>query len=251
MNQKQAPPVDFDLYEELRTYNKLVGNHIGFAFQTIIDSEQNDVVGFEALVRGQHGEPAAQIISRIAPQQRFAFDQACRVRAIEAAEDFGIDGDLHLNGTDINASNVETVVEVLKHMVRRHRLSAEAIVLELNNLNIIGGGEALGSVRAVIHQAGFRVLADNFGRRDADLMPIAKFQPDVLKIDRRLVADIEQHADAQAMILAALTLCRTLDIKVIASGVESNEEFGWLRQAGIQRFQGYFFAQPGMDDYAA
>jgi len=234
----------FDVYEHIRRYNRLVGTDISFAFQTIMDATEFEVIGFEALVRGIKNEPAAQVISKIPHDMRFDFDQACRIRAIEAAAEFEIDGDLHLNATDIKASNVDVVVEVTRHLARRHKIDLERIVLELNNLNHQGAAESLQQVRESLHQAGFRTLVDNFGQRDADLRPLAVFRPHMVKLDHRLVERIHDRPEAQALALGLIRFCEALDIEPIASGVETAEEFRWLQEAGIRLFQGYFFAQP-------
>jgi EAL domain-containing protein (putative c-di-GMP-specific phosphodiesterase class I) len=239
-----ATAASFDVYEHIRKYNRLVGTDISFAFQTIMDATEFEVVGFEALVRGIKNETAAQVISRISHDQRFDFDQACRIRAIEAAAEFEIDGDLHLNATDIKASNVDVVVEVTRHLARRHRIDPERIVLELNNLNAQGSAECLQRVREALHQAGFRTLVDNFGRRDCDLRPLAIFRPHRVKLDHHLVEDIHARPDAQAEALGLIRFCQALAIEPMASGVETAEEFHWLQEAGLRLFQGYFFAQP-------
>jgi EAL domain-containing protein (putative c-di-GMP-specific phosphodiesterase class I) len=248
MSTTEPSASDFDVYEHIRGYHALVGTDISFAFQTILDATEQEVVGFEALVRGIRNEPASLVMSRVQHSQRFSFDQACRIRAIEAAEHFGIDGRLHLNCTDIKAGNVDLVVSVTAHMARRHNLDHDRIVLELNNLGALGGREPLAAVREAIHAAGFLTLADNFGQRDADLQPIAQFRPRQLKLAHRLVDNIHTNPESQAIVRGAIAMCQELDIQIIASGVEQAEEFRWLQDAGVELFQGYFFAQPGMDE---
>ncbi|MEN1729075.1 MAG: EAL domain-containing protein [Pseudomonadota bacterium] len=237
----------FDVYEHIRNYNRLVGTDISFAFQTIMDAANFEVVGFEALVRGIKKEPASQVISRISHDDRFDFDQACRIRAIEAAAEFEIDGNLHLNATDIKAANVELVVEVTRHLANRHKIDTGRIVLELNNLNAQGGADSLAQVSATLHEAGFRTLVDNFGQRDADLRPLTEFRPHLVKLDHRLVEGIHEKQDAQAIALGLIRFCQTMEIEPVASGVETADEFRWLQDAGIRLFQGYFFAQPEMN----
>ncbi len=239
---------DFDLREHIRNYHALVGSDINFAFQTIVDAREQDVVGFEALVRGIRKEPAALVMSRVPHDQRFSFDQACRVRAIEAAAKFGIDGKLHLNCTDVKADNVDLVLAVTRHIANRHGIELANIVLELYNLEAIGRGKQLREVRDKIHEAGFMTLADNFGSRDADLQPVAAFQPTCLKLAHHLVENIHDNPTAQAIVRGAIATCKSLSAAVIASGVEKAEEFRWLSEAGVEFFQGYFFAQPGMDE---
>lgn len=236
------------IQDHIRSYQDLVGGDIQFAFQTILDTEALDVVAFEALVRGIRGETAATVISRIGHDQRFSFDQACRIRAIEAAARNQIGVDLHLNCSDIKLANVELVTSISLHIARRYGIDSERLVLEVGNLDNLAGSGQAAEVGASLNEAGLRTLADNFGRRNADLRPIAQFRPEQLKLDRQLVEGVHENATNQAIVHACCRLCEELDIIVVAAGVESIEEFRWLQHAGIRRFQGYFFTHPGLED---
>lgn len=237
-----------NIHDHIRSYQDLVGTDIQFAFQTILDADALEVVAFEALVRGIRGEPAATVISRIRHDQRFAFDQACRIRAIEAAARHQIDADLHLNCSDIKPNNVDLVTSVSLHIARRYGIDSDRLVLELANLDSLAAGSQIGEIRAALKTAGLRTLIDNFGRRNADLRPIVQLQPEQLKLDRQLIQSVHQNTEHQAIIHACCRLCQDFDILVVATGVESIDEFRWLQDAGIQRFQGYFFAHPGLED---
>ncbi len=68
-----------------------------FAFQPIVDVAQREVFGYEALVRGPQGEPAMTVLGRVDDTNRYAFDQACRVRAITLASRLGLDRHLSIN----------------------------------------------------------------------------------------------------------------------------------------------------------
>ncbi len=239
--------MSMDVIDHTHHCQALVGSDIQFAFQTIIDTNEQEVVGFEALVRGIKNEPPAVVFSRIPHDQRFLFDQACRIRAMEAAEAFGIDSKLHLNCGEIKAGNVELVAATTLHIARRHNLDPANIVLELSNLDAIGNAAALEQVQTCLSAAGLTTLADNFGHRDANLRPVAGFRPQRLKLAHKLVDGIDRNPESQAIVKAALAFCEQMNIRPMASGVERAEEFEWLQTAGVELFQGYFFAQPGMD----
>ncbi len=248
MNTETNASDQIDVEERIRAYHEMVGDDINFAFQTIIDAREQDVIGFEALVRGIQRESAATVISRISRDKRFDFDQACRIRAIEAAARFGIDNNLHLNCSDIKAGNIAEVLDVSQHVAQVNGIRPDRIVLELGNLGMLGGVANLVAIRRSIRAAGFRILADNFGRRDADLRPVAQLEPSMLKLDYCITHGIQQSRVAQSIVRGVLAMCDDRGIEVIAAGIESAEEFAWLQNAGIRLFQGYFFAQPGMDD---
>ena len=236
-----------DLHGHIHRCEELVGTDIQFAFQTILDSRELEVVAFEALVRGLAGEPAATVISRITQADRFDFDQACRIRALEAAARAEIEQDLHLNCAEIRTSNVNLVSEVIHHMARRFRFDSDRVVLEIAGLTRLGTRRQLAEIRRELQAAGLRTLADNVGLNHADLLALAAFQPDMVKLDRALVANIEQSRARQAVVHACQSLTRDLGIKLIAGGVETAEELTWLQDNGVEYFQGFFFTQPDLD----
>ena len=243
---KQPADTDSDpaLQGLIGQYLDVLDEDIDFAFQPIVSDVLQDVIGFEALVRGSDSGSAADIIERVRPEDRFAFDQACRIRAIEAAARFEIDGNLHLNCTAVHADNIERVGQVTRVVAERHDLPVGRIVLELSSLDAMGDTDQLASVRETAQDAGFRVLLDNFGLADADLARMARFRPDWLKLDRRLIAGIDHNRTHQAIVRGVLRVCKDLGIQVMAGGVETARELEWLRQTGLECFQGYFFTRP-------
>lgn len=239
--------VDDDLQKYIEKYQELIGANVHFAFQTIVDARTCDVIAFEALARGIGGEAAATVISRVSLDQRFDFDQACRIRALEAAARNNLDLDIHLNCSDIKPANVNLVSQVTLHMARQYGIDTGRIVLELSNLDSLASNSQLTEVRDALASAGLRTLADNFGRRNANLQPITILQPEQIKLDRLLVRRIHENLSQQAVVRAVLALAEELGIHVVAAGIELKEEFRCLQELGVERFQGYFFTQPGLE----
>lgn len=227
-------------------YLSVLDSDIDFAFHPIVSDVLQDVIGFEALVRGSDRQCASSIMDRISAENRFAFDQACRIMAVKSAARFEIDGNLHLNCTDVTAENIERVVQVTRVIAEEHDLPVGRIVLEFSSLDAMGDRDELADVRETAQNAGFRVLLDNFGRDDADLTRMARFRPDWLKLDRRLVSGIHHNRTHQAIVRGVLGICKELGIQVMAGGVEKAEELEWLRNIGLESFQGYYFTRPEM-----
>jgi EAL domain-containing protein (putative c-di-GMP-specific phosphodiesterase class I) len=92
---------------------------------------------------------------------------------------------------------------------------------------------------------------DDFGAGFSGLNLLADFQPDYIKLDIRLIKDIARQGPRQAIIRGVMRTCNDLGIGVIAEGVEDKAEFEWLRDVGIRLFQGYLFARPGFETFAA
>jgi EAL domain-containing protein (putative c-di-GMP-specific phosphodiesterase class I) len=98
---------------------------------------------------------------------------------------------------------------------------------------------------------GFITALDDFGAGYSGLKLLADIQPDIIKIDMDLLRGIDASASRQAIIAGLVGIARTLDIAVIAEGVETQGELAILRAAGIRLFQGYLFARPAFGALAA
>lgn len=233
-----------DLGARLEDYLAVLDVGIRFAFQPLVDETSGQIVGHEALVRGCTGESPAQIIASVRPENLFYFDQACRLGAIREASRLGLAGDLHINCTEVDPDNLELALASTAEAVEANGLETAGIVLEFNSLERLGNPRQLARVRSRANAYGFRVVADNFGTGEAGLKRLAVLRPEFVKLDRELISGVHGSLRRQAMVLGILASCRALGVEPIAAGVESEAEVDWLRQAGVSRFQGYFFGRP-------
>ena len=100
------------------------------------------------------------------------------------------------------------------------------------------------SIVEAYRKLGFWTALDDFGAGYAGLGLLARLQPDLIKIDMELLRDIHVSRARQAIVAGIVGIARTLDIQVLAEGVENEMELTVLRAAGISLFQGYYFAKP-------
>jgi blue light- and temperature-responsive anti-repressor len=230
---------------KLSDYTEVIGVGIEFAFQPVVQFGAGQVFGYEALVRGRSGEPASSIIANVRPENLAYFDQACRTRAIQDAAELGVHSNLFLNCTQITPGNLDQMLQVTRREADRAGFEVERIVLEFSSMVRLGNPRELAAVREKANGYGFRVLADNFGTGEAGLKRLVVFRPEFIKLDREVVNGIHTSLRRQAMVLGMVATCRALDIEVIAAGVERAEEVDWLHhQAGVDHFQGFYFARP-------
>ena len=94
---------------------------------------------------------------------------------------------------------------------------------------------------------GLRFGIDDFGSGHAGLALLDHYQPDLISLSMWLVRGIDHHGARQAILGGLVQTCGDLGIDIIAKGVETMEEYSWLRGAGIELFQGYLFARPGFE----
>ena len=225
-------------------YADVIDVGIRFAFQALVDTDGHSTLGHEALVRGLRGESAHEIIASVRPENLFYFDQACRMRAIADADRAGLQGSLHLNCTEVDADTMELALSATAAAVANSRLSPSQIVLEFSTLARLGSPRQLADVRSRANAHGFRVLADNFGLGEAGLKRLAVLRPEFVKLDRELISNVHVSPRRQAMVCGIVATCKALGITVIAAGVERAAEVAWLTEAGVDQFQGFYFAHP-------
>ncbi len=231
-------------------YADVIDVGLRFAFQPVVDSDGDSTLGHEALVRGLYGESAQEIIASIRPENLFFFDQACRIRAIEDASSAGLTGTLHLNCTEVDADTLELALVSTAEAVANSGLEPSQIILEFSSLARLGNPRQLAEVRTRANQYGFRILADNFGVGEAGLKRLAVLRPEFVKLDRELISKVHNSPRRQAMVCGIVATCQALGIVPIAAGVERAAEVEWLSNAGVEHFQGYYFAHPEFADQA-
>ncbi|MEM7053043.1 MAG: EAL domain-containing protein [Pseudomonadota bacterium] len=221
-----------------------------FAFQPIVEIGSLQLHGNEALVRGLSEESATSIMEAIRPENQYFFDQACRMRALEVAARLNMTGFLHLNCTQLRQENFATSLSATLNWCMRCGIDSQRVVLEVSNLKPLGRPRQLNNFQLQAEQAGFKVLADNFGATEAGLKRLAVLRPQFVKLDRTLIRNIDRSLRRQAIVRGIISTCRALGVELIANGVEHIEEADWLRDAGIRYGQGYLFARPAFEKAA-
>ncbi len=218
-----------------------------FAFQPIVSVAKRAIVAYEALVRGSRGEGASAIISEIAPADLPGFDELCRSSAMRLASQLGIDCDLNLNlvpqgfhaDRDCLASTLDAAIQ--------YNFFPERLVVEVTEGEVLGNQERFTDLMDVYRGLGMRLAIDDFGSGYAGLNLLAHFQPDQLKLDRNLARGIATRSPRQAITRAILQVCGELGIEVVAEGIETQDEFHWFCDEGVDLFQGYLFGRPGFE----
>jgi len=227
-----APPLDF-------TFT--------MAFQPIVDLRLRKVVAYEALVRGTDGSGAHSVLQRVTQDNRYAFDQLCRVKALELAGRLGLQGMLHINFLPNAVYQPETCIRATLIAAERCGFPIERIAFEVAEQENVVDKAHLRDILRSYQRRGFRTAIDDFGAGYAGLSLLADFQPDQIKIDMGLVRGIDADPVRQVIVQAILSVCQTLDIEALAEGVETVAELQWLQAQGVNVFQGDLFARPEIE----
>ncbi len=218
------------------------------AFQPIVDSESGTVFAHEALVRPLSGGGGAQaVLSCVTDENRYAFDQACRVKAITLAARLGMQSLLSINFLPNAVYQPAACIRATLDAAARSAFPLEQIVFEVTEDERSRDAAHLMAIFAEYRRHGMRTAIDDFGAGHSGLNLLAQFQPDIVKIDMALTRNIHTDRVRRLITRSIAQMCTQLGITVIAEGIESLEEALCLRELGIHLLQGYYFAQPQLE----
>ncbi|MFQ3596888.1 MAG: EAL domain-containing protein [Chloroherpetonaceae bacterium] len=214
------------------------------AFQPIIDIQHQCIFAYEALVRGKKGEHAAWILSQVNESNRYRFDQAIRVKAIELARSLNLSARLSINFLPNAVYRPETCIRATLEAAKTYHFPVEQIIFEITEgENIEDKAHLVGIIQEYKRQ-GFKTAIDDFGAGYSGLNLLAEFQPDLIKLDLALVRNIHQDKVKQAILHGILIVCQEVGIDIIAEGIETKAELDFIAQSGIRYVQGFYFAEP-------
>lgn len=221
------------------------------AFQPIVDLRRARIHAYEALVRGPANEGAASILSRVDDSNRYRFDQACRVKAIELAARLGLAQRenclLHINFLPNAVYRPDTCIRATLQAAAEFGFPTERIVFEVTEGERVRDEAHLQSIFTEYRRQGFSTAIDDFGAGYAGLNLLANFQPDIIKLDMALTRNVDRDPARHAIVAGVLMTCRALGITPIAEGVETVGELQALQDLGIELVQGYLLARPAFE----
>lgn len=220
------------------------------AFQPIVDLGNGRVFAQEALVRGANGEGAGSVLARINDANRYRFDQACRVKAVQLAAQLGIASHLSINFLPNAVYRPELCIRTTLEAAKTYGFPHNRIIFEVTEGEQITDHAHLLGIFQEYKRLGFLTAIDDFGAGYSGLNLLAEFQPNIIKLDMALICGIDSNRPRQAIVRGIVQVCVELGIRVIAEGIETAEELKPLRDFGITLFQGYHFARPQFEGLA-
>lgn len=228
---------------------KAFHNPFSMAFQPIVDVERRQVFAHEALVRGPAGEGAGSVLSAVDEGNRYAFDQQCRVKAIELASRLDLtasDARLSINFMPNAVYEPRACIRATLAACKTFDLPAERIIFEFTE------GEALDvahleNILKTYREIGFMTAIDDFGAGHSGLNLLAKMQPDIVKIDMDLIRGIDTDRAKQVILKHLVAMLSELTVTVVCEGIETEEELKAVRDTGVNLIQGYRLAKPSFE----
>lgn len=219
-----------------------------FALQPIVEPLQYRISSLEALIRSPGGGAPAEYFSTIAKDKIYEADLQSKAYALSLAQKIGLGNHMiSINLLPMSLVMVPGAVEMLLAQIARNGLVPEQVIVEVTEDEVISRYDEFETAIRQLRSAGISLAIDDFGSGFAGLSLLSRFQPDKIKIDRQIITDVHKSGVRQAIVQAIVKCCSSLEISVVAEGVEKPEEWCWLEAAGIRHFQGYLFARPKLN----
>ena len=232
--------------KDCRDLQKL-GIQFTMAFQPIVNVRDKTIFGYEALVRGPNQEGADYILSQLNDGNRYKFDQAIRVKALDLGKKLNLQGMLSIIFLPNAVYRPETCIRATLEAAAELNFPTDRIMFEVTEGEKVIDHDHLKNIFIEYKKQNFTTAIDDFGAGYAGLDLLADWQPDVIKFDMSLTRNIHNDKVRRALVFGIIAVCRELSIKIIAEGIECKEEGMTFFEQGIDLFQGYYFARPGFE----
>lgn len=219
-------------------------------YQPKIDIATSAMTGMEALVRWVHPElgiippnrfiPIAEETGMILALGEWILKQACKQNKIWHDQGYTLKVSVNLSARQIYQKDL---VEMIKDILRETNLSPDWLELEITESIFVKMEEAT-AVLQQIRDIGIQISIDDFGTGYSSFSYIKSLPVDTIKIDASFIRDIHHNQESQAIVKAIVTIAQSLNMNVIAEGIELYDQVAALKENGCDHGQGYLFSKP-------
>lgn len=224
-----------------------LGFDFTMAFQPIIQYSTQSIFGYEALVRGLNNESAYSVISQVNDDNRYRFDQLCRVKAIALAAKLNIRQMVSINFLPNAVYRPERCIRTTLKAANEYGFPIDQIMFEFTEVEKVEDNQHIKDIVDYYRSLGFKTAIDDFGSGYSGLNLLAGFQTDIVKLDMELIRNIDKDKVRQSIVKHTIAMFRELNITPLAEGIETKQEMLFLRDIGVDLMQGYYFAKPAFE----
>jgi diguanylate cyclase (GGDEF)-like protein/PAS domain S-box-containing protein len=233
-------------------HQALEGRQFALYYQLQVDDAFR-AVGAECLIRWVHPQrgvippaefiPLAEETGLIIPIGQWVLETACAQLKLWHQDPLARDLTLAINVSSQQFRDADFIQQV-QAAIQRHDINPELVKLELTESMLLDDIETTIVNMNALKEIGVNFSLDDFGAGYSSLQYLKRLPLDELKIDQSFVRDIAADSSDSAIVRTIVAMAKSLDVGVIAEGVETETQRNLLRESGCTQFQGYFFARP-------
>ena len=220
-------------------------------YQPQVDTRTGAVVGAEALIRWEHPEkgtippfkfiPLVEEMGLIGPMGEWVLRKACRQMKQFEAEGVKLPKvAVNVSALQFSPAFIRTVQKVLLDT----GLDPARLELELTEGVVMDDGKRTLEALAELKELGVSLSVDDFGTGYSSLSYLSRFPLDELKIDRSFVTEFDKSENDASLVVAIIAMARSMNLRLVAEGVETLEQYRFLTRNGAHVIQGYLFSKP-------
>lgn len=221
-------------------------------YQPQLSIETGQVVGAEALLRWKHPKqglispakfiPLAEETGLIEPIGEWLFNEACQ--QLKVWQKIGLDSLRVAINLSSRQFNQPTLSQRLVKILEQTGLNPSTLELELTESLLVSNPKLAAESMNALKKLGVQIAIDDFGTGYSSLSYLEQFPFDILKIDRCFIRNINNNPKNSVITATVIQMAHKLDLKVIAEGVETEEELAFLQENNCDEMQGYLFSPP-------
>lgn len=226
-------------------YNESLTSH----FQPIIRATDRSIYGYEALIRGV--DPKGDLVYPdilFSKSQRndmnFQLDRLCRETALKTAAVKRINQKVFINFIPTSIYDPEFCLSSTVKWANQLEFDPKNIVFEVVETESVKDKEHLKKILSYYRDQGFQIALDDVGEGFSNLNMLIDLRPDIIKVDRHIICDIDKNEFKQSVYQALYDISHKNGIEVLAEGVETIEEINTVEAIGVDYMQGYYFSKP-------
>ncbi len=230
----------------------LENNQLQLYYQPQISMEGGYLYGVEALARWHHPElgiispvrfiALAEECGLIGELGQWGIKEACRQLAIWRRQGIHIPV-VSVNLSPTNFHNLD-LPGMIMHTLKEHDLDVKDLTIEITENILVDTNPSIMKTISEVHAYGIRLSVDDFGTGYSSLSYLRRFPIQELKLDSSFVKDLEYDHTSRALSAAVIRIGESLQLTVVAEGIETDQQHAILKEQGYHVAQGYLFSQP-------
>jgi diguanylate cyclase len=241
---------------EAQLIHALQRNELELHFQPQQRLQDDELIGFEALVRWRRGEqlvppgdfiPVAEESGLVIAIGDWVLQRACE-KIIALRKEVGRDFVIAVNISPRQFLHPDFLCKI-ERLLQQMPIDPASLELEITEGAVMEQTESAIALLHKLRGLGLKLSIDDFGTGYSSLAYLKRFPIDKLKIDQSFVRQLQPNSQDAAIVEAIIGLGHNLGIKVIAEGVETIEQRAWLKRLSCDEIQGYYYSRPLSDEY--
>lgn len=218
-------------------------------FQPIVSAKTGEVYGYEALSRGMLADGSIMSPAQLFSQAKemdllFYLDRACREASLRAAARQGITRKVFINFVPTAIYEPTLCLQTTARVLAEEGLDPDQVVFEVVETEKVEDFGHLNGILDYYRKQGFSTALDDIGSGYSDVASLVRLRPDYMKIDMEVIRDIHRDPAKQELLDVFIENGKRIGLSILAEGIETPEEWHYLRGRDVDLVQGYLFGKP-------